>query len=236
LEEVVEGQSDESLELPPASPSLRNALEDLPGTGSSALAASVRNAPPAALRPRINSQEQAIADLRKEIESVLAETRDATGNFPEIDRLQQVKSLPPAVSSKITILANQARDVRLAVGSDAMIFQHRDEMQAVDGLVVVDEASGDLTAKDAPQARKELAQFVQRYSEPSDVTQKALWRYVNSVFSACDRSLKDAEPHLQHARSLEAAGNKSEALREYREIYQIYPNPITAEKIRQLEP
>jgi hypothetical protein len=31
------------------------------------------------------------------------------------------------------------------------------------------------------------------------------------------------------------AGKKSEAIREFQEIYRIYPNPATAEKIRQLE-
>jgi len=45
----------------------------------------------------------------------------------------------------------------------------------------------------------------------------------------------EAESHLQQAQSLRSAGKKSEELREYQEIYRIYPNPITAEKIRQLE-
>ena len=55
------------------------------------------------------------------------------------------------------------------------------------------------------------------------------------MLSLCNRLKNEAEAHLQKAQSLGSLGKKSEALREYQEIYRIYPNPITAEKIRQLE-
>src|SRR5438132_918487 len=116
---------------------------------------------------------------------------------------------------------------------------HRSEMLAeietMDALVAVDVITRDLAARDTPAARKELSTFLTRYSEPRAEDRKALWRYLSAAFSLCDRSKNEAEPHLQQARSLESAGKKAEALREYQEIYRIYPNPLTADKIRQLE-
>jgi hypothetical protein len=236
LEEVGQGLSDEPLELPATPSSQRNALEELPFAEPSAVAGFAPSVPFAPGRRQIDSKDQrAIAELRNQIQSVLAQARDATGNFHQIDRLDQVKSLPASVSSNITILANEARTTRLVVGSDTMMYQHRDEMEGVDELAVLDEATGDLTAKDAPTARNELSRFFQRYSEPSAGAEKEMWHYLNSMFSACDRSMTEAERHLQRAQSFEAAGKKIEALREYQEIYRTYPNPITAEKIRQLQ-
>jgi hypothetical protein len=74
-----------------------------------------------------------------------------------------------------------------------------------------------------------------RYPEPPGDNQKRLWRYLTSALSLCNRLKDQAEAHLKGAHSLEMAGKKSEAIREFQEIYRIYPNPATAEKIRQLE-
>ncbi len=108
-------------------------------------------------------------------------------------------------------------------------------MEAVEALVLVDETASDITAKDVPAARRKLSGFLKRYHEPTADNQKPLSRYLTSVLSLCDRSKNEAETHLERAKSLDSAGKKSEALREYQEIYRIYPNPITADKIRQLE-
>ena len=159
----------------------------------------------------------------------------ATGNFREIERLDGVRPLPAPVSANVTFLANRGREFRLKLGIEKTLYEYLDEIETIDGLVSVDVMTRDLAAKDAPAARKELSTFLTRYSEPRDDERKALWRYLSSAFSLCDRSKTEAEPHLQQARSLESVGKKAEALREYQEIYRIYPNPLAADKIRQLE-
>jgi len=40
---------------------------------------------------------------------------------------------------------------------------------------------------------------------------------------------------MQRAESFAAANRTSEAIREYQEAYRIFPNPASAEKIRQLQ-
>lgn len=176
-----------------------------------------------------------IDELRKQTESVLAQVRDATGNFHEIDRLEAVQNLPAPASASVTVLATRARDFRTKVGDEVAAYEFLAEIEAVEMLVLVDETTRDIAAKDAPAARRKLSAFLKRYHEPAADSQKRLSRYLNSMLSLCNRSKDEAETHLERAKSLDSAGKKSDALREYQEIYRIYPNPITADKIRQLE-
>jgi len=176
-----------------------------------------------------------IEELRKQTESVLAQVRDATGNFREIDRLEAVQNLPAPASASVTALAARARDFRMKVGDEVAVYEFLAEIEAVEMLVLADETTRDIAAKDVPAARRTLLAFLKRYHEPAADSQKRLSRYLNSMLSLCNRSKDEAETHLERAKSLDSAGKKSEALREYQEIYRIYPNPITADKIRQLE-
>jgi hypothetical protein len=176
-----------------------------------------------------------IDELRKQTESVVAQVRDATGNFHEIDRLEVVQNLPAPASASVTVLATRARDFRTKVGDEVAAYEFLAEIEAVEMLVLVDETTRDITGKDVPAARRTLSAFLKRYHEPAAESQKQLSRYLNSMLSLCNRSKDEAETHLERAKSLDSAGKKSEALREYQEIYRIYPNPITADKIRQLE-
>lgn len=159
----------------------------------------------------------------------------ATGDFHEVDRLDQVKELPSGASSHVTLLANQARLFRAQLGNEVTFYECLSEIQAVDSLVVVDEATRDIAAKDTPTARKNLLVFRSRYSEPTAESQKPMWRYIVSLLSLCDRLKTEAQEHLTRAHSFESQGKTADALREYREISRIYPNSITTEKIRQLE-
>jgi hypothetical protein len=182
-----------------------------------------------------NQKRAMIADLKKRTESALAQVRDATGNFLEIERLDQVKSLPSSVTASVALLASEAVAFRAVLGYDVTYYEVLTEMETIDALVLVDAVTRDLMAKDTPRARNRLATFVQRYAKPSADSQKPLWSYLDSLFSLCDRLKTEAAALLPRARSFEQAGKKTEALREYREIYRLYPNPETAEKIRQLQ-
>jgi hypothetical protein len=193
------------------------------------------SAPGSARKIDPNLKRQIIADFKKKIDFVFGQVRDATGNFREVDLLEQVRNLPPSASAHVTLLANQAREFRMALGYEVTYYECLAEIQTVDELGVVDEVTRDIAAKDTPSARKTLGTFRTRYSEPTAETQKPLWRYLVSLLSLCDRLKTEAEGHLQRALSLQSAGKKADALQEYREIERIYPNPVTAEKIRQLE-
>ena len=212
-------------------------VETAPQPAPSPTSPIAQSASPAASPPRVDSTEKRrlIEELRKQTEAVLAQVRDATGNFREIDRLEAVQNLPAPVSASVTVLGTGARDFRTKVGYEVAAYECLAEMEAVEALVLVDETARDITAKDVPAARRKLSGFLKRYHEPTADNQKPLSRYLTSVLSLCDRSKNEAETHLKRAKSLDSAGKKSEALREYQEIYRIYPNPITADKIRQLE-
>ena len=123
----------------------------------------------------------------------------------------------------------------MQVGQEVAAYECLAEIEAVEALVLVDQITRDIAAKDTPTARKELSAFLKRYHEPTADNQKQLSRYLNSALSLCNRLKDEAATHLQQAQSFGSAGKAGEALREYQEIYRIYPNPITAEKIRQLE-
>jgi hypothetical protein len=176
-----------------------------------------------------------IADLKKQIDAVLTQVRDVTQNFREIDRLDEVRPLPSSVSGEVTVLANYTRQFQAKLGYEVTYYECLSEIETVDALGLVDEVTRDLAAKDAPSARNKLSTFRKRYSEPTVESHKALWHYLVSIFGTCDRLKNEAQAHLARAHSFETAGKLADALREYHEIQRIYPNPITAEKIRQLE-
>ena len=165
----------------------------------------------------------------------MGEVKGATGNFRQVDRLDQVKALPSGASSHVTLLANQARLFRAQLGNEVTFYECLNEIQAVDSLVILDEVTRDVASGDTPTARKNLDIFRSRYAEPTGEGQKPLWRYLTSMYSLCERLKNEAETHLARAHSLESEGKKADALRELREIMRIYPNAITKEKIRQLE-
>lgn len=180
-------------------------------------------------------KRQLIAEFKKEIDGVFGEVRGATNNFHEVDRLDQVRSLPTSVSSHVTLLTASATEFRAIVGYDVTFYECLAEMQTVDALLVVDQATSVISEKDTPIARKTLSAFRARYPKPPAEAQKPLWNYLDSMYALCDRLKTEAEGRLQRARSLESEGKQADALREYREINKIYPNKVTAERIRLLE-
>ena len=214
--------------------------EELPRPTASASAkrapaAAAPSGPSGSRKMNPAAKKQFIAEFKKQIDFVIGQASTATDNFREVQSLEQVKALPTAVSSHVTLLANSAIDFRQRLGYEVTYFECLSEIQAVDSLVVLDESTRSIAAKDAPTGRKTLGTLRSRYSEPSAEAQKPLWRYLNSLYSLCDRLKTEAEGHLQRARSLESEGKKADALREYREIFRLYPNKVTAERIRLLE-
>jgi tetratricopeptide (TPR) repeat protein len=176
-----------------------------------------------------------IARFKKQTESVLAQARQATENFGEVSQINAVQPLPASVVASIASLGDLARDFRSKMGYEVTFYECGAETAAGEALATLNEMTRDLTEKNTPPGRQKLMSFFKRYPAATRDNQKPLWRYLASVLYSCDKAKKEAESHLQQAQSLDAAGKKSEALREYQEIYRIYPNRITADKIKLLQ-
>src|SRR6266700_2281343 len=190
---------------------------------------------PTAIPPGPDSKDRMIAEVKEQTESVLAQVRDATANFREIDRIDAVLNLPAPVSARVASLANRARDFRTKLGYEIAFHESKIASETVYALTVVDQVARSIAEENAPAARMTLLNFLKRYPEPPGDNQKPLWRYLTSALSFCNRLKDEAATHLKRAQSFGSAGKKNEALREYKEIYRIYPNPVTAKEIRQLE-
>jgi hypothetical protein len=180
-------------------------------------------------------KKKMVADFKQRTASVLAQMKAATGDFKPVEHLDQVQNLPSSVSANVTYLSVYAQQFRAVVGYETTYYECLDQVETVDALVLGEEAIRDLANKDAPGARKALERYSRSTTEPAAADRKALSRYLISIFSLCEKAKDEAAPHLERAKSLENSGKKSEALGEYREIYRIYPNPFTAQKIKQLE-
>jgi tetratricopeptide (TPR) repeat protein len=176
-----------------------------------------------------------IADFKEETRTVLSQVGEATGNFRNIDRLDSVGKLPTPVSESVGLLAHRARDFRSKVGYETALREYRTETEMVDALSAVDEITRSIASNDASAANAKLADFLKNNPEASADSLKPVWQYLSSMRQLCSRLEKDADIHLQRAESLAAASRTSEAIREYQEAYRIFPNPATAEKIRQLQ-
>jgi hypothetical protein len=227
---MVEGPAHDPLALSSPASALRNALEEAPPPGSSESLA----APDSSVVGG-KSKDEMIANFKKQTESVLAQVRDATERFHEVDRLDAVQALPAPVAASVAALADQARDFRAKLGYEVTFYECGAETATAEALVTADQITRSLSAKNAPAGRAELVAFFKRYPAPTRDNQKPLWRYLGGILIASNKARTDAEIHLQRAKSLEAAGKKSDALHELQEIYRIYPNPITADRMKQLE-
>jgi hypothetical protein len=247
LEETVEGVSQDSLRLATSPSPSRDKLEEVPWSQPSP-SAIARISPAASEPPRaairtsptpipknLNAKQRLIAEFKQQTDFVFAEVANATGNFRPIDDFAKVQALPSPVSAKITLLANQASVFRSKVGYETAIYECLAQIETVEALIILDQFTGDVAAKDAPAARRKLSTFLERYPRPSDESEKPLWNYLTAALSVATKTRDDAQEHLKKARSLEAEGKKSEALREYQEIYRMYPNHITADAIKALE-
>jgi len=165
-----------------------------------------------------------ITDFKEQTQAVLSRVGDATGNFREIDRLDSVRQLPPPVSESVASLVDRARDFRAKVGYETALSECRSETETVDALSAVDQGTRNIAGNDASAANSRLTDFLKDNPEPMVDTQRLL----------CSRLEKEAEIHLERAGAFASAGRTGDAIREYQEAYRTFPNPATAEKIRQL--
>ncbi len=188
--------------------------------------------PPAAAEPAVKSRM--IMDFKEQTQTVLSRVGDATGNFHEIDRLDSVQQLPVPVSESVATLVDRARDFRAKLGYETALSECRTETETVDALSAVEQSTRNIAGNDASAANSGLTDFLKNNPEPMVDTQKPLWRYLTSMRLLCSRLEKEAEIHLQRGSAFASAGRTGDAIREYQEAYRIFPNPATAEKIRQL--
>jgi len=203
-----------------------------PATSAPAPSAPAPSTPPA-VEPEVKSRM--ITDFKEQTQAVLSRVGDATGNFREIDRLGSVQQLPPPVSESVASLVDRARDFRAKVGYETALSECRSETETVDALSAVDQGTRNIAGNDASAANSGLTDFLKDNPEPMVDTQRPLWRYLTSMRLLCSRLEKEAEIHLERAGAFASAGRTGDAIREYQEAYRTFPNPATAEKIRQLQ-
>ena len=188
---------------------------------------------PPAVEPEVKSRM--ITDFKEQTQAVLSRVGDATGNFHEIDQLGSVQRLPAPVSESVASLVDRARDFRAKVGYETALSECRSETETVDALSAVDQSTRNIAGNNASAANSGLTDFLKDNPEPMVDTQRPLWRYLTSMRLLCSRLEKEAETHLERAGAFASAGRTGDAIREYKEAYRTFPNPATAEKIRQLQ-
>jgi len=216
----------------PSAPAPSAPATSIPATSAPATSAPAPSTPPA-VEPEVKSRM--ITDFKEQTQAVLSRVGDATGNFPEIDRLDSVQQLPPPVSESVASLVDRARDFRAKVGYETALSECRSETETVDALSAVDQSTRNIAGNNASAANSGLTDFLKDNPEPMVDTQRPLWRYLTSMRLLCSRLEKEAETHLERAGAFASAGRTGDAIREYQEAYRTFPNPATAEKIRQLQ-
>lgn len=172
-----------------------------------------------------------VDDLKQQTQTVLSQVRSATADFRDIDSLDSVQSLPPALDDSIRLLRAHARDVRSHAPADAEI---KAPVETADALSTINESTHALATKDAATADSELKQFLKDHPAPPSEEEKDIWHYLTSARTLCERQRKAAEAHLQRAQSLASADEVDQALKEYMQANHLFPLRQTADKIRQL--
>ena len=194
---------------------------------------SVLSSNPEAVETAVKSRM--ISDFKGQTQSVLSRVSDATQNFREVDRLDSMRELPPPVSESVNSLVDRARDFRARLGYETALSECKTETETVDALSALDQSGRSLAGNDAIEANSKLNDFLKNNPEAETQTQKPLWRYLTSMRQLFGRLEKEAEAHSQRAAAFAAVGKTGDAIREYQEAYRTFPNPATAEKIRELQ-
>jgi len=176
-----------------------------------------------------------ISDFKEETQSVLARVDEATSNFRGVDRLEAIQKLPAPVSENVASLVDRARAVRTKLGYETALKDCAAETQTVDALGTLDQVTRSIASNDAAEATAKVSEFLKNNPQAAVDGQKNLWRYLTSMRQLCSQLESDAKVHTQRADSLAAASRTADAIRELQEAYRIFPNPVTAEKIRQLQ-
>jgi hypothetical protein len=226
LEEMAEVPARDAVVLTNPPPSSRNTIEEAPFAEPSVSSA---------LPSITGSKSEMIAQFKAQTASVFAQVRDATEKFRDVGPIDSLKEFPAPVSASVEALAGQARDFRSKVGYEVAMYECGAETATADALLAANQARRELAQKNAPVGRSRLVSFFKRYPASPSEEQRLLWRYNASILMACDKAKKEAEGHLPQAKAFEAAGKKTDALREYKEIYRVYPNGFTADKIKLLQ-
>ncbi|HEV3393269.1 MAG TPA: hypothetical protein VG103_07150 [Chthoniobacterales bacterium] len=188
---------------------------------------------PGEIEPAVKNRM--ISDFKEQTQSVFSRVSDATGNFQDVDRLNSVQRLPSPVSEDVASLVDRARDFRVRLGYETALSECRAETETVDALSTLEQSTRNIADNNAAAANSGLNDFLKSNPEPPQDSEKSLWRYLTSVRSLCSRLEKEAEVRSQRAQAFASAGKTGQAIREYQEAYRIFPNPATAEKIRQLQ-
>jgi hypothetical protein len=188
---------------------------------------------PGEIEPAVKNRM--ITDFKDQTQSVLSRVSDATGNFQDVDQLNSVQRLPSPVSEDVASLVDRARDFRARLGYETALSECRAETETVDALSTLEQSTRNIAGNNAAAANSGLSDFLKSNPGPPQDSGKPLWRYLTSVRSLCSRLEKEAGVHSQRAQAFASEGRTGDAIREYQEAYRIFPNPATAEKIRQLQ-
>ena len=194
---------------------------------------SVLQSNPGEIEPAVKNRM--ISDFKEQTRAVLSRVSEASGNFQDVDGLDSVQRLPGPISENVVSLADRARDFRARLGYEAALSECRAETETVDALSALDQTTRHIADNDAASANSGLSDFLKNNPEPRADSQKPLWRYLTSIRALCSRLEKQADIHSQRAQAFASAGRNGDAIREYQEAFRIFPNPATAEKIRQLQ-
>jgi hypothetical protein len=135
----------------------------------------------------------------------------------------------------VSSLVDRARDFRAKLGYETALSECRPETETVDALSAMDQAMRSVAGNDATDASSKVSDFLKNNPAPATDTQKRLWQYLSSMRVLFGRLEKEAETHSQRATAFAAVGKNADAMREYQEAYRTFPNPATAEKIRELQ-
>jgi hypothetical protein len=194
---------------------------------------SVISSNPAAIETAV--KDRMISDFKRQTQSVLSRVGGATGNFREVDQLDSVHELPTPMAESVSSLVDRARDFRAKLGYETALSECRPETETVDALSAMDQAMRSVAGNDATDASSKVSDFLKNNPAPATDTQKRLWQYLSSMRVLFGRLEKEAETHSQRATAFAAVGKNADAMREYQEAYRTFPNPATAEKIRELQ-
>lgn len=179
-----------------------------------------------------HARDLAVIHFKERVAQVLIRTLREPTLTRTILALSDVDTLPPGLTTEILETATAARSFRRSVGYDIALHECAEDTAAVETLTVIDKVLTEIKAMKPSLALEHMAAYAKTYPAVQSERLRSAYQALVVLQALCLRLQGESQIHIDRAKVLAAAGKMEEAIKEYEQAVQIFPDSGTAQRIK----